>query len=110
MITDKDVKKLKQTFTTKDDLKGFATKDDMASLKSELKDDIFNLEQKLIDTTEKLRYEQKSGTDKILTVLDRYMKNTEAYKQETTMLNHKVNRHEKWIGKLAKKVNVKLEY
>ena len=36
VITDKDIKKLSDVFATKDDLKRFATKDDLAGLRGEI--------------------------------------------------------------------------
>ncbi len=42
MITDADIKKLKTVFATKDDLKQFATKDDLAATEK-------RLEKKIID-------------------------------------------------------------
>jgi hypothetical protein len=37
-ITDKDIKKLSEVFATKGDLKGFATKDDLSSLRKDILD------------------------------------------------------------------------
>ncbi|MEK7165779.1 MAG: hypothetical protein AAB874_03160 [Patescibacteria group bacterium] len=47
MITDKDVVKLKQVFATKDDFKGFATKDDLKRELKPIKDDIADIRKKM---------------------------------------------------------------
>jgi ABC-type Fe3+/spermidine/putrescine transport system ATPase subunit len=53
MITDSDIKKLKAVFATKDDLKQFATKDDLVGMekrqnqKFATKDDLVGMEKRL---------------------------------------------------------------
>ncbi len=51
MITDNDIKKLKQTFATKEDLKGFATKDDLIDFKDAILHEIQNLRDDVTVTT-----------------------------------------------------------
>lgn len=41
--------------------------------------------------------------------VDSYAKRADTYFQEMVMLSHQINRHEKWIRKIAEKVGVKLE-
>ncbi len=55
MITDDDVKKLKQIFATKDDLKRFATKKDLKrfATKIDLEDGMRHLENKIEKSNEK---------------------------------------------------------
>ena len=51
MITDKDIKKLKQVFATKDDLKSLASKDDLIIFKDEILGEVEKLRQdSVIDT------------------------------------------------------------
>ena len=42
--------------------------------------------------------------------VDAYAKKADAYFQEMVMLSKKVDRQERWIQVIAKKVGVKLEY
>jgi len=41
--------------------------------------------------------------------VDAYAKRADTYFQEMVMLSHQINRHERWIRKIAEKINVKLE-
>ena len=62
MITDVDIEKLKQVFPTRDELKGFATKDDLNDMRNDLndmrndltrfatKDDLKEMEQRMTKT------------------------------------------------------------
>lgn len=57
MISDQDIEKLKGVFATKDDLKGFATKEDLADLKlevGELHDQVSGIEEKLDSVESKI--------------------------------------------------------
>lgn len=47
MITDADIKKLKTVFATKEDLKGFATKEDLLRTKFALEDRIEKIEENM---------------------------------------------------------------
>ena len=49
MITDTDITKLKKVFATKDDLKGFATKDELAELRADMQVGFSDVNEK-IDT------------------------------------------------------------
>lgn len=49
-------------------------------------------------------------TDKILSVMDKYAKEFHDQKQEHRMLKGQVNRHDRWINKIALKTDVKLDY
>lgn len=44
------------------------------------------------------------------TSVDAYAKRADTYFQEMVALSHKVDRHEKWIQKIAEKLGIKLEY
>lgn len=81
MLTSDDIRKLIEVFATKEDLKE-AVKD--LSTKKDVND--------------------------LLNAIDAYAKKADTYFQEMVMLAHKVNRHEKWIQRIAEKVGVKLEY
>ena len=81
MLEDKDIQKLIEVFSTKEDLKeavsNLATKEDITNLQSSV---------------------------------DAYAKKADAYFQEMVMISHKVDRLEKWICEIAKKIGMKLEY
>jgi hypothetical protein len=51
MITDRDIKKMKTVFATKDDLKRFATKDDFNQFvtKKDLRSDLMRMENRIIN-------------------------------------------------------------
>lgn len=44
------------------------------------------------------------------TSVDAYAKRADTYFQEMVALSHRVDRHEKWIRKIAEKLGIKLEY
>ena len=52
----------------------------------------------------------KKDFRQLQTAVDAYAKKADTYFQEMVMLAHKVDRHEKWLQKLADKVGVKLDY
>jgi len=83
MLTDQDVQKIITA-----NQKVFATKEDFENFREEMK---------------------KSFSD-LLSAVDSYAKKADTYFQEMVALSHKVDRHEKWIMKIAEKLNVKLEY
>lgn len=81
MLDDKDVKKLIEVFTTREEFKeaisNLSTKEDISDLHS---------------------------------AIDAYAKKADAYFQEMVMLSHQVKRHEKWFHQIADKLGIKLEY
>ena len=81
MLDDKDIQKLIEVFTTKDEMKEM-----IASLVT------------------------KEEFSDLQTSLDAYARKADAYFQEMVMLTHKVDRHEKWLHQFAEKLGVKLEY
>lgn len=81
MLDKKDIQKMIEIFTTKEDLESFVTKDEFR--------------------------EAISG---LHTAIDAYAKKADAYFQEMLMLAHKVDRLEKWVCEMAKKIGMKLEY
>jgi hypothetical protein len=84
MLDDKDVQKLIEVFAIRSEV---ATKEDLHVLRNEL-------EGKMND---------------ILTVMDAYMQKADAYMQESVMMGHQLNRHERWIEELADKAGHKLK-
>lgn len=81
MLSDKDVQKL---------IKVFATRDEVVS-KSELG-------------------ELKRDFGNIQLSIDSYAKRADAYFQEMAMFSHKIDRQERWIQEIAKKIGMKLDY
>lgn len=83
MLTDEDIQKLIEA-----NREVFSTKEDF----------------------ENFREEMRKNFSDLLTSVDAYAKKADTYFQEMVMLSHKVDRHEKWIQRLADKLGVKLEY
>ena len=83
MFNDQDIEKLLSAMEVK-----FPTKVDFENFKDEYHKDFSNLQ----------------------TSVDTYAKKADTYFQEMVMLSHKVDRHEKWLQKLAEKLGVKLDY
>jgi len=81
MLEDKDIQKLIEVFATREEV---ATKRDL----EELRKDFARLE----------------------SAVDTYAKKADTYFQEMVALAHKVDRLEKWIQQIAKKIGMKLEY
>ena len=52
----------------------------------------------------------KSDINHLLDAIDGYAKKADTFFQEMVMLAHKVDRHEKWILQLARKLGVELDY
>ena len=108
MLTQEDIQKIveanQKVFATKEDLGNeigklqksdevmlkevFATKEDLASFKEDMREMFSDL--------------QKS--------VDAYAKKADDYFQEMVMLSHKVDRHEKWLLAIADRLGMKLEY
>lgn len=57
-----------------------------------------------------LKDELKSDISNLHSAVDAYAKKADAYFMEMVMLSKKVDRQERWIQVIAKKVGVKLEY
>ena len=65
-ITDKDVEKLKKHFTTKDDLRRFATKDDLSGEIKSVKSELKTFENKVVTRLDKVMGElEKTREDRI---------------------------------------------
>ncbi|OGZ62382.1 MAG: hypothetical protein A3C58_03010 [Candidatus Staskawiczbacteria bacterium RIFCSPHIGHO2_02_FULL_34_10] len=52
----------------------------------------------------------KKDFNALQTSVDAYANKADTYFQEMAMLTLKVNRHEKWLEKVAEKLGMKLEY
>ena len=83
MLTSEDIQKIIEA-----QREIFATKEDLMSLKDEIKEDFSNLQ----------------------TSVDIYAQKADTYFQEMVMLSHKIDRHEKWIRQVAEKLEIKLDY
>ncbi len=51
----------------------------------------------------------KTEVNKLVDAVDAYMKQGEDYRQEVVLLGNQVNRHERWIQKIAEKLDLKLD-
>ena len=70
--------------------------------------EIAQIRGEVVDIKEKMA--TKVEVNKLLNAVDAYMKQGENYRQEMVMLAHKVDKHEKWLEKIAEKIDLKLEY
>ncbi|HOX29985.1 MAG TPA: hypothetical protein P5080_01760 [Candidatus Paceibacterota bacterium] len=52
----------------------------------------------------------KADIQNLLDAIDGYAQKADTFFQEMVMLSHKVDRHEKWIREIAKKLGVELDY
>lgn len=59
---------------------------------------------------EDFRDEMRSSYSNLQKSVDKYVKQNEDSKQEFHMLESQVNRHEKWLEKIAAKNKLKLQY
>jgi uncharacterized protein with von Willebrand factor type A (vWA) domain len=83
-----------------------ATKADKADVRNliEMKADKADI-QNLVDIKA-----DKTDIQNLLDAIDGYAQKADTFFQEMVMLSHKVDRHEKWIQQIAKKLGVDLEY
>ena len=99
MLEDKDIEKLKEELATKEDLENSTTK--ILSLVA-TKEELAELKQEASDLKEVIQS---------LTIsVDKLAKAVDNLRTEYAALTLKIDRHEKWIRKLAEKLGVKLEY
>ncbi|KKQ96344.1 MAG: hypothetical protein UT22_C0033G0003 [Parcubacteria group bacterium GW2011_GWC2_39_11] len=99
---DKDLSELVQYLDKK--FQETAKKDDLAMLSLK----IANMTGMIGDLQENKA--DKSDINNLLNSVDAYAKKADTYFQEMVMLSHKVDRHEKWLHLVAKKLGIKLEY
>jgi len=86
MLDDKDVQKL---------IEVFATREEFHELRKTMEEGFSGLKESFND---------------LQISVDAYAHKADTYFQEMVMLSHKVDRHEKWLQKLAEKLGVKLDY
>ncbi len=92
MITDADIKKLSKIFATKDELKKFATKDDLFDLELRVNRKIETLESNMAT---------KSDMQRVYNLLDKILGNQEDFRMDFLILNDQVQRHEKILQGMA---------
>lgn len=105
MITDADIKKMKQIFATKEDLKMYATKKDLKSTENLLNYRIDSLEKKVDD----FKREFNDFKDSVLKSLDWLVHAFKKLDEELTVMAHrdikfedKLENHESRIKNLEK--------
>ena len=81
MLDEKDVQKLIEVFATREEV---ATKTDLEDIRKDF--------------------------SRLESSVDAYAKKADTYFQELLMLAHKVDRLEKWVLEIAKKLGMKLEF
>jgi uncharacterized coiled-coil DUF342 family protein len=67
------------------------------------------LDEKFVEVKSEI-IELKNNFSDLQGSVDAYAKRADDYFQEMVMLSHKVDRHEKWIQKIAEKLDLKLDY
>lgn len=77
----------------------------------DLKENVVDLKTQVLSIEKSLQEKSdKSDINNLTSSIDAYAHKADTYFQEMVMLSHKVDRHEKWLQKLAEKLGVKLEY
>ncbi len=74
-----------------------------------------NLQIKILENASEIKKNRelmatKAEVNTLVDAVDAYMKQGDEYRQEVVMLGNKVDRHEKWLEAIAKKLDLKLEY
>lgn len=80
----------REGLATKDDLKGFAKNVDLVAMENRINATIVSLEDKVATKNDMI--EQKSSFSNLQTSVDRYLKFTEAWHQELTILKSRQDR------------------
>ena len=101
MLEDKDIQKMKEVFPTKEDLKQAFSEHIVKEM------EVFPIKEEV--TTKGDFEELRKDFARVETAVDAYAKKADAYFQEMVILTHKVDRLEKWIHQIAKKVGIELE-
>lgn len=95
MLTDEDIKRLREVLATKEDLAKIVTLEEFDQFKIEIKHDLDALRESI----------------QALTIsVDKLAKAVENLRQEYVAITNQVNRHEKWFQQIAGKLGIKLEY
>ena len=111
MLTSEDIKKLKKELANREDLIRLEKKIDNKADK----EDLANL--LTLEEFSQFKREQKQEFSELREVLqgltisiDKLVKTVENIYQEHLMIIAKVDRHEKWLIQVAKKLDIKLDY
>jgi uncharacterized coiled-coil DUF342 family protein len=95
MLDNEDIKKLKETLVTKEDLAKIVTLEEFGQFRTEIKQDLDALRESI----------------QALTIsVDKLAKAVDDMHQEYLAITSKVDRHEKWIQQIAEKLGIKLEF
>ena len=117
MLTNDDVKKLKEVLSTKDDLNQFRTevKYEFDQFRIEVKQSFAKVV--TLEEFDQFKVEIKQDMDGLresiqgLAVsVDKLVKAVADMHQEYVMITGKIDRHEKWFQQIAEKLGMKLEY
>jgi len=95
MLTDEDVKRLKEALATKEDLAKIVTLEEFGQFKVEIKQDFDALRESI----------------QALTIsVDKLVKAVDDLRTDYAAITNQINRHEKWFQQIAGKLGIKLEY
>lgn len=95
MLTEEDIKKLKEVLAAKEDLTKILTLEEFDQFKVEIKQDVSGL---------------RESVQALTVSVDKLVKAVEGLRQEYAFVTVKVDRHEKWFHQIADKLGIKLEY
>jgi flagellar motor switch protein FliG len=83
MLDEQDIQKLIKVFATREEV---PTKNEMEAFKLEMREEFSDLQ----------------------TAVDKYAKNADTYFQEMLAMNSRINRLERWVQEIAKKMDLEL--
>ncbi|MFH0803736.1 MAG: hypothetical protein V1877_01305 [Candidatus Tagabacteria bacterium] len=95
MLTNEDIKKLKQELVNKEDLSKLLTREEFGEFRMEVKENFAAL---------------RESIQALTVAVDKLAKSVEDLREEYLAIVTKVDRHEKWFHQIADKVGIKLEY
>ena len=95
MLTDEDVKRLKEVLATKEDLSKIVTLEEFGQFKVEIKQDFDAL---------------RESVQALTVSVDKLVKAVDDLRTDYVAITNQVNRHEKWFQQIAGKLGIKLEY
>ena len=95
MLTDEDIKKLKETLVSKEDLAKIVTLEEFDKFREEVKQEFSAL---------------RESVQALTVAVDRLVKSVSDLKTEYAAIVNQVNRHEKWFHQITEKLGIKLEY
>jgi len=95
MLTPEDIQKLKETLATKEDISKLLTLEEFDGFGKDIREDINGLREMI---------------QSLVVSVDRLVSAVDGLKTEYASILNQVDRHEKWIQRLAEKLGVKLEY